>query len=63
MKSTPGGGRATSLARRRRFWAMAASVNSNWASRVRAIAVDRAGGCASQALKAVMRLQHDMYHD
>ena len=31
--SRRGGGLATSLARRRRFWAMAASVNSNWAPR------------------------------
>ena len=31
--ATAGGGRATSLASRRRFWAMAASVNSNWAPR------------------------------
>ena len=30
---TAGGDRATSLARWRRFWAMAASVNSNWAPR------------------------------
>jgi hypothetical protein len=28
--STAGGGRAISLASRRRFWAIAASVNSNW---------------------------------
>ena len=31
--ATAGGGRAISLASRRRFWAMAASVNSNWAPR------------------------------
>ena len=31
--ATAGGGRGISLARRRRFWAIAASVNSNWAPR------------------------------
>src|SRR5262245_3327349 len=31
--ATVGGGLAASLASRRRFWAMAASVNSNWAPR------------------------------